>query len=106
MVSIEGKKRAGDRPPECQKYVPAIYKVRFGKFLFSDNIKTGGEMSGSESWESCGNDAIETISFEIEKDKISVSEGESPIKRPGKHEGECRNLKGSLRVKWKFNMIN
>lgn len=117
IVSINGRKRAGDSPPQCFKYNPAIYKVRFGKFLISDNIKTSGEMSGSESWESCGNDAIEmgadesgnhiaTISFEIEKDKISMSEGESHIKWPGKHEGRCRdNLKGNIRVQWKFNVI-
>jgi hypothetical protein len=121
-IRLMGMERPdGDCPPDsrdyscfCPKYGPAVYKVRFGKFLISADLKSKKEMSGSESWESCGN-AIEktggtksfeheaTLSFSIQKDSLS---GESDYDPKKKEMGEdCSTMKSKITVQWDFSVI-
>lgn len=95
-IPIKGK----ELDEEKCKYKPSTLHVRFGKFLLVDDIKIGGAMQGSKSWEiwgiisELGRDD-RTITFELDN-----KTGE--FMTPDKCDSKCA---GRINVRWRFQEI-
>lgn len=104
MIAIlEGKKR-----DDCDEgYKDYSRQITIGAFTVSDDVKRIGEMSGSDSWNSCGNAFQDNVDFTINRNKQVAKLGKvqySPKKREG-----CVGHRGSdnvsISVNWKFYLI-
>lgn len=119
IINIHGKERPSDDcPPNsdclCPEYGPSTYKVRFGKFLISDDLKPDGEMSGSESWEACGNaiqattktknERVADIHFSINKKSLAKKPQYDPKKKSQNE--QCSTTSNSIKIRWKFNILH
>lgn len=101
-IPIKGKELEESK---C-KYKPSTLHVRFGKFLLIDDIKPGGVMQGSKSWEIWGRGPWQStrndrwvneqeIGFELDN-----KTGEDVF--PDKCEAKCD---GRINVRWRFQEI-
>lgn len=109
MVAIlRGKQMVNCR--YCQ-YKDYSRQINVGEFFISDDVKTNGEMSGSDSWKSCGdafqdnvhcNAFQDNVHFTINRNKQVSKLGKvqySPKKREGYPAG---NSDVSIQANWKF----
>lgn len=104
IATLEGKKREG-----CDTgYKEYSRQIAIGAFTISDDVKRNNEMSGADSWHSCGNLFQDEVDFTINKNKLVGKFAEAQYSPPKEREG-CGGYPGSdnvsLSVNWEFNLM-
>jgi hypothetical protein len=102
---VAGSERVGDTLPACKIYRPHDREILLGAFGIRAQLGPNGEMSGTDSWTSCGSaDTAERIYFGVDHVQAALS-GRGTAYQPKKAEGECHSGTTTLRVEWSFKKM-